>query len=66
MLPRFFSIDEESQGGEDGFNYHLWEVVMFVVVGGLGGLIGAAFNQTNKWITIKRKALFGFHGTIGA
>ena len=58
----FFSL----AGEEGGANYDVWELTMFFIIGGLGGVIGAAFNQINKWITVQRKKLFGFTGTISA
>mmetsp|Transcript_30692 Transcript_30692/g.74785 ORF Transcript_30692/g.74785 Transcript_30692/m.74785 type:complete len:927 (-) Transcript_30692:282-3062(-) len=45
-------------GGEDGSNpwkYTAWEIPGFVLIGCLGGLIGAGFNHVNKLITIRRQ-----------
>lgn len=54
----------EGQGG--GANYDVWELVMFALVGAAGGAIGAGFNQVNKMITIGRKKVFGYTGTVSA
>ena len=39
---------------------------MFALVGAAGGAIGAGFNQVNKMITIGRKKVFGYTGTVSA
>ena len=39
-----------------GGNYSVWELVLFVLVGCLGGLIGAFFNACNEYLTKKRMA----------
>lgn len=44
----------------------VWEIPIFIVLGCLGGLIGVAFNLTNKMLTIKRKKWFGFTGTVSS
>lgn len=32
------------------YNFSVWELPLFILLGALGGLIGAAFNETNKHI----------------
>jgi chloride channel 7 len=36
----------------------VWELAMFLIIGGLGGVIGAVFNQANQWLAIWRKKFF--------
>ena len=35
--------------------YHVWELVVFILIAIVSGLVGASFNQINKRITIVRK-----------
>jgi len=35
-------------------NFSVWELVVFVIIGCMGGLIGAIFNATNEHLTIWR------------
>lgn len=53
-IERLFSFGEfNSLTGEDS-NFSIWELALFVVIGCLGGLIGAVFNATNEHLTIWR------------
>ena len=38
----------------EGSNYKIWELVIFMLIGCLGGLIGAVFNAANENLTIWR------------
>ncbi len=51
-LSRMFSFGEFSRNrGEDMGNYSVWELGLFLIVGCMGGFIGAAFNSVNELIT---------------
>lgn len=39
---------------DDESNFSIWELFLFVIIGCLGGLIGAVFNATNEHLTIWR------------
>ena len=53
-IDKLFSFGEfNSLTGEDS-NFSIWELTLFVVIGCLGGLIGAVFNATNEHLTIWR------------
>jgi len=41
-------------GKFDSFCYGLIELPIYVVMGGIGGLLGALFNQINFYITVFR------------
>ena len=59
----FNGIDEERSSDlvrgnvEDHPNFELWEYVMFVVMGSLGGIVGAFFCVVNRQIAILRRRL---------
>ena len=40
-------------------SYAVWELLPIVMVGALCGLLGAAFNTLNKWLTVLRKKWYG-------
>jgi chloride channel 7 len=40
-------------------SYAVWELLPIVLVGAVCGLLGAAFNTLNKWLTICRKKWYG-------
>ena len=44
--------------------YEVWEVLAFVGLSAVMGLMGAAFNEANRRITIRRKRLFGSRPTL--
>ena len=41
-------------------NFSIWELILFVVIGCLGGLIGAVFNAANEHLTIWRMKRINF------
>jgi hypothetical protein len=45
--------DSSSRSGEES-NFAIWELILFVIIGSLGGLIGAVFNAANKHVTLWR------------
>ena len=47
----FFNLERESQRT----NFAAWELILFLAMGAMGGLIGAAFNGANLRITQWRK-----------
>eukprot|EP00036_Acanthoecidae_sp_10tr_P016650 CAMPEP_0206298914 /NCGR_PEP_ID=MMETSP0106_2-20121207/6927_1 /ASSEMBLY_ACC=CAM_ASM_000206 /TAXON_ID=81532 /ORGANISM="Acanthoeca-like sp., Strain 10tr" /LENGTH=907 /DNA_ID=CAMNT_0053729613 /DNA_START=27 /DNA_END=2750 /DNA_ORIENTATION=+ len=55
-----------SLSGEGTLNYSVWELVNFGAIGMIGGVIGAIFNILNKKLTLQRKKIFGFSGTVSA
>jgi chloride channel 7 len=52
-IEKLFSFGEFSSRG-DASNFAIWELLLFVVIGCLGGLIGAIFNATNEHLTLWR------------
>ena len=40
---------------EDKINYSVWELILFIILGSMGGLVGAAFNHLNEKLTNWRK-----------
>lgn len=51
---RLFSFGEFTSYGEGNINYSIWELTLFILIGCLGGLIGACFNAGNEHLTIWR------------
>jgi len=51
---KMFSFGEFYSLHQDRANYTVWELLLFVVIGCMGGLIGALFNATNERLTIWR------------
>ena len=45
--------------GEESTTYELWELIPFTLMGVLCGAVGALFNDVNRRITLRRKALLG-------
>lgn len=53
-MDKLFSFgDFNSITGEES-NFSIWELSLFVIIGCLGGLIGAVFNAANEHLTIWR------------
>ncbi|XP_037332478.2 H(+)/Cl(-) exchange transporter 7 isoform X1 [Pungitius pungitius] len=38
----------------DSVDYNLYEIPLFIIMGAIGGLLGALFNKLNYWLTIFR------------
>ncbi|KAL7561898.1 hypothetical protein ACA910_014271 [Epithemia clementina (nom. ined.)] len=53
-IDKLFSFGEFNSLNGDGTNFSIWELALFIVIGCLGGLIGAVFNATNEHLTIWR------------
>mmetsp|Transcript_31009 Transcript_31009/g.40954 ORF Transcript_31009/g.40954 Transcript_31009/m.40954 type:complete len:814 (+) Transcript_31009:234-2675(+) len=51
---KMFSFGEFYSLHQDRANYTVWELLLFVIIGCMGGLIGALFNATNERLTIWR------------
>ena len=51
---KLFSFGEFTSLSSGAVNFSIWEVFLFIIIGCLGGLIGACFNATNEHITIWR------------
>ena len=45
--------------GEESTTYQVWELIPFTLMGVICGAVGALFNETNRLITLRRKALLG-------
>lgn len=53
-IERLFSFGEFNSFSSENSNFSIWELALFVIIGCLGGLIGAVFNAANEHITIWR------------
>lgn len=51
---KLFSFGEFTSIGEGSSNFSVWELLLFILIGCLGGLIGACFNAGNEHLTIWR------------
>lgn len=51
-MDRLFSLGDFNSG--EASNFSIWELSLFVIVGCLGGMIGAVFNAANEHITLWR------------
>jgi len=49
-----FSFGEFTSIGDGSSNFSVWELALFILIGCLGGLIGACFNAGNEHLTIWR------------
>jgi H+/Cl- antiporter ClcA len=53
-MEHLFSLgDFNSRSGESS-NFKIWELLIFIVIGCLGGMIGAVFNAANEHLTMWR------------
>jgi chloride channel 7 len=53
-MDKLFSFgDFNSFSGEES-NFSIWELILFVIIGSLGGLIGAVFNAASEHLTLWR------------
>ena len=53
-IEKLFSFGEFNSLSGEGSNFSVWELILFIVIGCLGGLIGAVFNAANEHLTIWR------------
>lgn len=53
-IEKMFSFGEFNSISREASNFSIWELILFTVVGCLGGLIGAVFNAANEHLTIWR------------
>jgi H+/Cl- antiporter ClcA len=51
---KLFSFGEFNSLSGEASNFAIWELFMFLIIGCLGGLIGAVFNAANEHLTIWR------------
>lgn len=54
IFEKLFSFGEFNSLSGESSNFSIWELVLFAIVGCLGGLIGAVFNAVNEHLTIWR------------
>ena len=52
---QLFSLGDFRGRSGDTANFSVWELALFVMIGCLGGLVGAIFNAANEHLTIWRK-----------
>jgi chloride channel 7 len=53
-MEKLFSFGEFKSLTGDDANFSIWELSLFIMIGCLGGLIGAVFNAANEHLTIWR------------
>mmetsp|Transcript_15883 Transcript_15883/g.35760 ORF Transcript_15883/g.35760 Transcript_15883/m.35760 type:complete len:511 (-) Transcript_15883:28-1560(-) len=53
-IEKLFSFGEFNSLSGEASNFSIWELLLFIIVGCLGGLIGACFNAANEHLTIWR------------
>jgi chloride channel 7 len=53
-VDKLFSFGEFNSLSGEASNFSIWELILFLVIGCLGGLIGAVFNAANEHLTIWR------------
>ncbi|KAL3779128.1 hypothetical protein HJC23_003112 [Cyclotella cryptica] len=53
-VDKLFSFGEFTAIGDGTSNFSVWELLLFILIGCLGGLIGACFNAGNEHLTIWR------------
>mmetsp|Transcript_4454 Transcript_4454/g.9869 ORF Transcript_4454/g.9869 Transcript_4454/m.9869 type:complete len:934 (-) Transcript_4454:323-3124(-) len=59
-VDKLFSFGEFTSIGDGSSNYSIWELLLFILIGCLGGLIGACFNAGNEHLTIWRMKKVNF------
>ena len=59
-IEKLFSFGEFNSISGEASNFSIWELLLFIVVGSLGGLIGAIFNAANEHLTIWRMKRVNF------
>eukprot|EP00586_Coscinodiscus_wailesii_P004020 CAMPEP_0172488600 /NCGR_PEP_ID=MMETSP1066-20121228/18214_1 /TAXON_ID=671091 /ORGANISM="Coscinodiscus wailesii, Strain CCMP2513" /LENGTH=721 /DNA_ID=CAMNT_0013255923 /DNA_START=747 /DNA_END=2912 /DNA_ORIENTATION=+ len=53
-VEKLFSFGEFNSLTGEASNFSIWELFLFIIIGCLGGLIGAVFNAANENLTIWR------------
>eukprot|EP00814_Leptocylindrus_danicus_P006643 CAMPEP_0116013034 /NCGR_PEP_ID=MMETSP0321-20121206/5483_1 /TAXON_ID=163516 /ORGANISM="Leptocylindrus danicus var. danicus, Strain B650" /LENGTH=822 /DNA_ID=CAMNT_0003482501 /DNA_START=36 /DNA_END=2504 /DNA_ORIENTATION=+ len=53
-IENLFSFGEFNSISGENSNFSVWELFLFIIIGCLGGLIGACFNAANEHLTIWR------------
>jgi chloride channel 7 len=53
-IERLFSFGEFNSLKGESSNFSIWELTLFMIIGCLGGLIGAVFNAANENLTLWR------------
>mmetsp|Transcript_674 Transcript_674/g.807 ORF Transcript_674/g.807 Transcript_674/m.807 type:complete len:901 (+) Transcript_674:290-2992(+) len=53
-IDKLFSFGEFNSLSGESSNFSIWELLLFMIIGCLGGLIGAVFNAANEHLTIWR------------
>jgi len=53
-VEKLFSFGEFTSITGEASNYSIWELNLFIIIGCLGGLIGAVFNSSNEHLTLWR------------
>lgn len=59
-VDQLFSFGEFNSLTGDNSNFSIWELSIFMIIGCMGGLIGAVFNAANEHITIWRMKRVNF------
>jgi chloride channel 7 len=62
-MENLFSFGEFNSISGESANFSIWELSFFVIIGCLGGLIGAIFNAANEHLTIWRMKRLNFSKT---
>lgn len=62
-VEKLFSFGEFNSLSGDASNFSIWELTLFILIGCLGGLIGAVFNAANEHLTIWRMKRVNFSKT---
>jgi chloride channel 7 len=53
-IDKLFSFGEFNSLSGESSNFSIWELTLFMIIGCLGGLIGAVFNAANQHLTLWR------------
>lgn len=61
---KMFSFGEFTSFEDGKFNFSVWELLLFILLGCLGGLAGATFNGFNKKLTILRSKWIRSKGVL--
>lgn len=53
-MDKLFSFGDFNSLAGEASNFSIWELSLFIILGSLGGLIGAVFNAANEHVTLWR------------